>query len=811
MSEEIDKIQDEATETCLKQVEKVEELGLGKLKEGKTNIKDDSISIKISSMKTEIKPSVYGRIASYFATSFRKDNNPKTYSPTVFQKYIIFFFILVISFSVRIFNLSDNPAGFFCDEAVNGYNAYTILTTGKDQYGTSFPIFFRAFDDYRCPISIYSMVPFVGIFGLNEFSVRFTNVIYGILTVIMLFLFVKECFNINISILSSLLLAISPWHIHFSRTGFEFISYVFWIILSLFLLEKSLKKFSPWYPLAAFSLVVSLFTYHPAKICVPLTCIIYFLLNYKQSFTFFKKKSFWIINIIAVIIVVILIYPSIKDGTFNSRWNIITGHPLNIKGIFQAYLNHFSISFLFSKGDIDFPGQFITRHSVRGMGELYWFQLPFLIFGLISVFFIKEYRHKILFVILFLFLVYPIGSIFTTINPFANRSIIGVIPFQILTAIGIYACFRVFKSDKIRISMLITFILIVTASFAHYIILFNNYPSYSVDFYGWQYGPKEIINYFKSVEKKYDECYLTRDFNAPAIFPQFYDPMTKKNKIYIGDNNYINLSKNQCFAMRTDEIKPYLVSDIKFYIITGNTIEKLKGFITEDKINALKGLTNQSFSDKKLPEILNNAGIHEYWEIKLVKYYTNIIRVNFKTTLIIPYPNGNDAFHIGEYKRIEPLMDAREFIRDIIYGFPGKKIPFADLKFLEKERFSLNSINKIETYKNKLIVYTGNEDPFMFDFLDFEYLPPLEGGKKWLIVIKYKCSVQGSFQIFYSFKTDFDNENSYITYVHDTDDIKEVIIPLPVDDSKRRLYNIRFDPPDNAIFEIDGVEIMYEN
>jgi len=60
---------------------------------------------------------------------------------------------------------------------------------------------------------------------------------------------------------------------------------------------------------------------------------------------------------------------------------------LNLISIIYSYLNQFSIDFLFTKGDIDFPGQFITRHSIRGIGQLYLFQLPFLVFGLLSFFY----------------------------------------------------------------------------------------------------------------------------------------------------------------------------------------------------------------------------------------------------------------------------------------------------------------------------------------------------------------------------------------------------------------------------------------
>jgi len=90
------------------------------------------------------------------------------------KKIVFFSFLLILALAsfLRIFQLDKNPAGFFCDEASVGYNAYLILKTGKDEHQNSFPIFFPAFGDYKNPVLIYSTVPFVWLFGLSEFSVR---------------------------------------------------------------------------------------------------------------------------------------------------------------------------------------------------------------------------------------------------------------------------------------------------------------------------------------------------------------------------------------------------------------------------------------------------------------------------------------------------------------------------------------------------------------------------------------------------------------------------------------------------------------
>ena len=102
------------------------------------------------------------------------------------KKYALLTLILIIAVLLRIWNLSHNPAGFFVDEASTGLNAYKILTTGKDTHDKPFPVIFEAVGDYRDPVLIYSAVPFIALFGLNEFSVRLVSAFYGIAAVIIL-------------------------------------------------------------------------------------------------------------------------------------------------------------------------------------------------------------------------------------------------------------------------------------------------------------------------------------------------------------------------------------------------------------------------------------------------------------------------------------------------------------------------------------------------------------------------------------------------------------------------------------------------
>jgi len=113
------------------------------------------------------------------------------------KKYTILFIALALGTFLRLWQLSAVPNGLTWDEAAIGYNAFSILKTGKDEHGAFLPIIFKSFGDYKPGLYIYLTVPAVAIFGLNEFAVRFPSAIAGILAILGVYLLTKELFSIS--------------------------------------------------------------------------------------------------------------------------------------------------------------------------------------------------------------------------------------------------------------------------------------------------------------------------------------------------------------------------------------------------------------------------------------------------------------------------------------------------------------------------------------------------------------------------------------------------------------------------------------
>src|SRR3989344_3491019 len=91
------------------------------------------------------------------------------------RKNIVLVSIIIGALIIRFWNLSSNPPSLNWDEVSHSYNAYSILKSGRDEWGNLFPIIFRAYGDYKLPVYIYLTVISEFFFGLTPFAIRFVS------------------------------------------------------------------------------------------------------------------------------------------------------------------------------------------------------------------------------------------------------------------------------------------------------------------------------------------------------------------------------------------------------------------------------------------------------------------------------------------------------------------------------------------------------------------------------------------------------------------------------------------------------------
>src|SRR5690242_9071239 len=130
------------------------------------------------------------------------------------NKVYLFLFVIILFLGIflRFYKLGQIPNGFYQDESAIGYNAFSIMQTGRDEHGVFSPLYFKSFGDYKLPVYIYSTIIPIQLFGLNEFAIRFPSAFFGALTLLVFYLFAFELTqDKKISLLATLLLSINPW------------------------------------------------------------------------------------------------------------------------------------------------------------------------------------------------------------------------------------------------------------------------------------------------------------------------------------------------------------------------------------------------------------------------------------------------------------------------------------------------------------------------------------------------------------------------------------------------------------------------
>ena len=430
--------------------------------------------------------------------------------------------IIVLAFVLRFYQLGLNPPHLNWDEASNAYNAYSILKTGNDEYGNFMPTLFKSFGDYNMALSVYPIVPSIAIFGLNQFAVRLPSALFGIVFVIFTYLLALKLFKSRfIALFAAFFIAISPWHLQFSRYDHEANFMQTFILIGLTAYFYLNKKITGLLALMLF-FGLALNSYHGAKVWVPLLLLFLFIFDFKKIIKFKFKL------LLPAFVFLFFALPII----LNFQNSFIRGQSVGIAGqkqplltFFSGYLSHYNPNFLFTNGDS------IGRHAVSGMGELYIFEFPLIVLGIVSVIASGQRRQKFL---LGWLLLAAIPAALATPTPHALRAITFLPLWEIFAAVGVYCIKNAKISLVVKTAIFICFILIGLYNFITYLHLYySHYPRQrAVD---WQDGHRQVFEYIKKHEKEYSSIAISSYYGHPYIFTLFY--MAYDPKTYQGNKN----------------------------------------------------------------------------------------------------------------------------------------------------------------------------------------------------------------------------------------------------------------------------------
>lgn len=522
--------------------------------------------------------------------------------------------ILVLAFILRIYDISNNPNSMYGDELTLVYDAYSLLKTGQDQKGESWPLFF-SMGGGRPAGYIYATIPFTALFGPTVLAARMVSVLSGVGITLLIYLITRLLFfrrktdlrfvSDEAGLTAALVAAITPWELNLSRGAFESHFALFLSLLGLyfFLLATRRRLF---YLFSALSFFLSMQTYLTYVLSVPLFVG---MLAY-----FAKDKLKFSPIVIASILILILslifsIYTSISRGSKDRVGNLFIYNQSEYQNIiadkvrrerlfspvpselaprlhnkyfefinvfFQNYLNSFGLDFLILNGDKN------IRHNPTSMGQTYWIGLPLIIFGVMTL--IKNHKKSLALLSGWL-LIGPLASSIVG-QPHAIRSSFMLPPLIILMGTGLYYIIQL-RNKKIRWFRFILFILFLVEL---PIFLYRFYllsPALNTSF--WSYGARKAVAFTLENKDRYQYIILSTSIpDTEYAYPVYFKIEPKEvlyansHKINIGEHQFLKYDNVYLGSIPSTRVKQ-ITRSLEGSVLYLGPIED-RGFVDNEKI-----------------------------------------------------------------------------------------------------------------------------------------------------------------------------------------------------------------------------------
>ncbi len=478
------------------------------------------------------------------------------------MKRFLLIFALLLAFFLRIISLSEFPSGFNADEASMGYDAYSILHTGRDQWGAFLPLVLKSFGDYKPPLYAYLTVPSVAVLDLNIFATRLPDAVIGTLAVLAVYLLISEVKKFGKwegeskigswkpEIIASFLLAVNPWAVMMSRGAFEANLITFFLPLGVYLFLKGIKesKFIVW---SAVFMGMSLFTYHSAKLITPLVLAGLVVVFRKTLLKIGFRKLAASIMIFAVFFGALLITFKIGGGSRITERSISQGALLEgfnereaelskgtnptlakafhnkytviVNSFKNNYLQYFSTKFLVEKGAGDG-----TYGMIPGIGVIYIMEF-ILLLGTVPLIIIEKKSRNVIYLIIAWLMVAPLaGALASGVGYSGNRAE-GMLPvLQILEAFGFLGWILLMRKINLFVPKIVTvfFAIVLTIEVINFAGSYFKNPSNSV-LQQMLYGNVEVATWLKQ-NAPGRRVLISRSLSEPQIFIAFvnmWDPV----------------------------------------------------------------------------------------------------------------------------------------------------------------------------------------------------------------------------------------------------------------------------------------------
>lgn len=549
---------------------------------------------------------------------------------------------------LRLYKLDALPPSLYWEEAALGYDAYSILKTGRDHHGQPWPVVaFTSFGDYKPSGYFYAIVPFIAAFGLNEWAVRLPSALAGVGSVIGVGLLARMLavkvwpeytpeYRRRLQIIASAMAAVSPWLLQFSRGGWEVnlaASLLLWSVISTLHARTTTRPF-PFRLLGVALASAAMYTYHATRAIAPMVLLFLFAWEAWEVLTEKKKLSLALhlqhlppiilagISFLALASPILLQSSSsttqqrfaetsiTADGTYVKESNALREAALSSpltqlfthryvmlgREVATNFFTHFRPDFLFITGDAN------HRHSVQFFGLLYPFDAVFLVLGSGVLAHAALKRRTAMASILFLSFWLMIGVLpaaLTKATPHALRILPTAPIFFFVLAIGVNQLYTLLQQLRLPRSIrgvypqLVVGILISTVAlqfFAYWRYYTRIYPALASQ--DWQYGYKKMVAAVEKYNDGQTPLFITREYGRPAMYYWFYTQTDPRE-----------VQAEQDTAAK-DQQEFLSFQNITFI----NTVNEVKPGIIASSPEGFEQLTSQFSSSERLSEIRDLRG-----------------------------------------------------------------------------------------------------------------------------------------------------------------------------------------------------------
>jgi len=462
--------------------------------------------------------------------------------------------VLLLSLVLRVYRLGDVPVSLFGDEVDASYHAWSLATTLRDYRGHFLPSYIQSLSEWRAPLEMYVVAPFVGLLGPSTFAARLPMAILGVLSVYLTYLITNLLFPKKISLgkkheldtglITAFILALTPWHFHYTRNVVEQPPLFVLILLGVYFYLKACDK-AYCYALSLLAFILTFYTYSIANLATPIIVLILLFCIPPKIKEVIKKNTLGLLLItsLAILPIAYQIVLGQAAGRFkfiniandrstldqivldrNRPWleSPLLEKVMNNKltaiggGFISNYLTSLSPQFLFLDGDPNY------RQSVDHFGVFLLALAPFLLIGIyVLVRNIKDRAN--LFPLLWLLLI-PVGSSLTQGGgSHASRLFLMNFPFVVITSVGLARVISLIK-EKIRPFVAVAILLVVVVNFSAYFYRYFNHYAYESS-HVWQYGYEQLFGRSRDLVANADRVFINNT-NEPSLYRfAFYLPI----------------------------------------------------------------------------------------------------------------------------------------------------------------------------------------------------------------------------------------------------------------------------------------------